>query len=54
MVSERDTCIGVSTAGHTHSFRHNMADNPTIAVYHHNIGTFDFGSGFSVFPMAGF
>jgi len=30
-----------------------MADNQTIAVYHHNIGTFDFGSGFSSFPMAG-
>jgi len=54
MVSERDTCIGVYTAEHTHSFRHIMADNQTIAVYHHNIGNFDFGSGFSVFPMEGF
>lgn len=54
MVSERDTCIGIYTAEHTHSFRHSMADNQTIAVYHHIAGHFDFGSGFSVFPMEGF
>ncbi len=54
MVSERDTCIGVYTAGHTHLLRHIMADNQTIGVYHHIAGHFDFGSGFSVFSMEGF
>ena len=54
MVSERDTRIGVSTAGHTRLLRHSMADNQTFAVYHYIAGHFDFGSGFSLFPMAGF
>jgi hypothetical protein len=54
MVSERDTVIGVSIAGLTCPSGHIMAGTQTIAVYHSNTCNFDFGSGFSVFPMAGF